>query len=116
MLPDKIRELVVAIDGQPSGRLIRHSVYEFRYDDTQADQPSVGLLMSARHAPTYQDGDLFPVMDQNLPEGDLFMRLRAMFPKQPLTPMRLLSLVGANAIGRLSRWPSRSWCVMAMAT
>ena len=40
-------------------------------------------------------------MDQNLPEGDLFMRLRAMFPKQSLTPMHLLALAGQNGIGRL---------------
>jgi serine/threonine-protein kinase HipA len=51
--------------------------------------------------PTYRDGDLFAVMDQHLPEGDLFMRLRALFPKQPLTPMHLLALVGSNGIGRL---------------
>jgi serine/threonine-protein kinase HipA len=50
---------------------------------------------------TYEAGDLFPVMDQNLPEGDLFMRLRQLFPKQPLTAMHLLALAGANGIGRL---------------
>jgi serine/threonine-protein kinase HipA len=40
-------------------------------------------------------------MDQNLPEGDLFMRIRELFPKQPMTPMHLLALVGRNGIGRL---------------
>jgi serine/threonine-protein kinase HipA len=37
---------------------------------------------------TWQEGDLFAPMDQNLPEGDLFMRIRAMYPKQPMTPMQ----------------------------
>ncbi len=40
-------------------------------------------------------------MDQNLPEGDLFMRIRELFPKQPMTPMQMLALVGRNGIGRL---------------
>jgi serine/threonine-protein kinase HipA len=54
-----------------------------------------------RSSPTYTDGDLFPCMDQNLPEGDLYMRLRQMFPKQPLSPMHLLAQIGDNGIGRL---------------
>ncbi len=40
-------------------------------------------------------------MDQNLPEGDLFMKIRDLFPKQPMTPMHMLALVGRNGIGRL---------------
>jgi len=40
-------------------------------------------------------------MDQNLPEGDLFMRIRARYPKQPMTPMHVLALIGKNGIGRL---------------
>lgn len=101
MLPDKIRQLNVAINGVAAGQLLKHSVYEYRYSSPTPDQASVALLMPASSSPTWQDGDLFAVMDQNIPEGDLFMRLRAMFPKQPLTPMHLLALVGANAIGRL---------------
>ncbi|WP_418129926.1 type II toxin-antitoxin system HipA family toxin [Variovorax sp. 375MFSha3.1] len=100
MLPEKIRQLDVEIAGAPAGQLLRHSVYEFRYLDGRADQPSVALLMPPTR-PTYQDGDLFAVMDQNLPEGDLYLRLRAMFPKQQLTPMHLLAVVGSNGIGRL---------------
>ena len=50
---------------------------------------------------TWQDGDLFPPMDQNLPEGDLFMKIRELFPKQSMTPMHMLALVGRNGIGRL---------------
>jgi len=99
-LPEKIRSLNVSIDGMASGQLLRHSVYEYRYLKPEPDQWSVALQMPARQ-PTWQAGDLFPSMDQNLPEGDLFMRLRAMFPKQSLTPMHLLALAGQNGIGRL---------------
>ncbi len=100
MLPDKIRQLEVEIAGAPAGQLLKHSIYEFRYLDSRAEQPSVALLMPPTR-PTYQDGNLFAVMDQNLPEGDLYLRLRAMFPKQELTPMHLLAVVGSNGIGRL---------------
>ena len=101
MLPDRISLLEVSLGHAPCGQLIKRSTYEFRYLDPRVDQPAVALLMPASRQVTWQDGDLFPVMDQNLPEGDLYMRLRAMFPKQPLTPMHLLALAGANGIGRL---------------
>lgn len=100
MLPEKVKLLEVQIAGQLRGQLLRQSRFEFRYLTAEASQPSVGLLMPPEQM-TYDDGDLFPVMDQNLPEGDLFMRLRQLFPKQPLTAMHLLALVGANGIGRL---------------
>jgi serine/threonine-protein kinase HipA len=102
MLPEKIRALAVSIGAAAdAGQLLKTSTYEFRYREARPDQPAVSLLMPADRALTWQDGDLFPPMDQNLPEGDLFMRIRAMFPKQGLTPMHLLALVGRNGIGRL---------------
>ncbi|WP_144632095.1 type II toxin-antitoxin system HipA family toxin [Bordetella genomosp. 13] len=102
MLPEKIPLLQVSIGHEAhAGQLLKRSTYEFRYLDPRAQQPSVALLMNAGTQLTWQDGDLFPVMDQNLPEGDLYMRLRAAFPKQPLTPMHLLALIGENGIGRL---------------
>lgn len=102
MLPEKIPELLIAIGGdRQAGQLLKRSNYEFRYRAPQTEQPSVALLMPASAQLTWQDGDLFPVMDQNLPEGDLWHRLRAAFPKQPLTPMHLLALIGDNGIGRL---------------
>lgn len=102
MLPEKIAALQVTIGSKAdAGQLIKRSTYEFRYLAPQPEQPSVALLMPASAQLTWQDGDLFPVMDQNLPEGDLYMRLRAAFPKQPLTPMHLLALIGENGIGRL---------------
>jgi len=102
MLPEKIRQLNVSIgDADNAGQLIRSSVYEFRYSQPHAEQAAVALLMPAAKQLTWQDGDLFPPMDQNLPEGDLFMKIREFFPKQGMTPMHMLALVGRNGIGRL---------------
>ena len=102
MLPEKIRQLNVSIgDAENAGQLIRASTYEFRYMQPQAQQAAVALLMPASKQLTWQDGDLFPPMDQNLPEGDLFMKIRELFPKQTMTPMHMLALIGRNGIGRL---------------
>jgi len=102
MLPEKIRQLNVSIgDAENAGQLIRASTYEFRYVQPHAEQAAVALLMPAAKQLTWQDGDLFPPMDQNLPEGDLFMKIRELFPKQTLTPMHMLALIGRNGIGRL---------------
>jgi serine/threonine-protein kinase HipA len=102
MLPEKIRQLNVSIgDAENAGQLIRASTYEFRHAQPQAEQATVALLMPAAKQLTWQDGDLFPPMDQNLPEGDLFMKIRELFPKQTMTPMHMLALIGRNGIGRL---------------
>ena len=100
MLPEKIRILDVSIGGFGRGQLVHQSRFEFRYLESDPDQLSVGVLMPPSRM-TYEDTALFAVMDQNIPEGDLFMRLRQMFPKQPLTAMHLLALSGRNGIGRL---------------
>lgn len=102
MLPEKIRLLNVSIGAvENAGQLLRASTYEFRYLQPDPEQATVALLMPPYEQLTWQDGDLFPPMDQNIPEGDLFMRIRELFPKQPMTPMHMLSLVGRNGIGRL---------------
>lgn len=102
MLPEKIRQLNVSIgDADDAGQLIRAFTYEFRYVQTDPKQAAVALLMPPAQQLTWQDGDLFPPMDQNLPEGDLFMKIRELFPKQQMTPMHMLALVGRNGIGRL---------------
>lgn len=102
MFPEKARLLNVSIgDADNAGQLIRASTYEFRYLQTDPAQAAVALLMPPAQQLTWQDGDLFPPMDQNLPEGDLFMKIRELFPKQPMTPMHMLALVGRNGIGRL---------------
>lgn len=102
MLPEKIRALMVSIGGaQQAGQLLKTSNYEFRYLDQDPAQAAMALLMPARDSLTWQDSDLFPPMDQNLPEGELFMKIRELFPKQAMTPMHLLALIGRNGIGRL---------------
>lgn len=102
MLPERVRLLQVSIgDTLNAGQLLKTSTYEFRYLSDDPAQPAVALLMRPAERLTWVDGDLFPPMDQNLPEGDLFFRIRQLFPKQPLTPMHLLALAGRNGIGRL---------------
>lgn len=102
-LPERIRELHVSIGkAQGAGQLLKASRYEFRYLSADPNQPEAALLMQPSEKLTWQDSDLFAPMDQNLPEGDLFMRIRAMYPKQPMTPMHLLALIGSNGIGRLA--------------
>ena len=99
-MDERTKLLQVNVAGQLSGQLLQQSGFEFRYLQADPAQPVVGLLMPPTRL-TWQDGALFPVMDQNLPEGDLFNRLRQQFPKQAMTAMRLLALIGDNGIGRL---------------
>lgn len=96
----KIRLLDVGIDGQPAGRLAHSSTYTFDYLRDDPAQPWASLLMPAQTI-HFEDGALFPPMDMNLPEGYLFHQIREMFPKQEITPMKLLALIGNNGIGRL---------------
>lgn len=51
MLPEKVKQLDVEIAGELAGQLLKHSVYEFRYIDSNLDQPSLALLMP----PTRED-------------------------------------------------------------
>ncbi|MCK9510626.1 MAG: type II toxin-antitoxin system HipA family toxin [Pigmentiphaga sp.] len=96
----RIRLLEVRMKGRQMGQLLKDSQYEFRYLVADNNQAPVGLLMPP-HTMTWRSAALFPVMDQNLPEGDLFNRLRQWFPKQEMTAMRLLAMIGFNGIGRL---------------
>lgn len=102
--PERIKRLEVGI-GAPhgderAGELLRESTYLFKYERDDPQQPAVSLLMPATSA-VYEDGDLFPSMDMNLPEGFLFQRILEMFPKRRLTKMHLLAMMGDNAIGRV---------------
>jgi serine/threonine-protein kinase HipA len=99
-LPDKIRLLDVGIAGAEAGLLQHASQYTFSYRRDDPGQRPVALLMPPSTL-EYRDTALFPVLDQNLPEGFLLARLREAFPKQQITPMHLLALVGANGIGHL---------------
>ena len=99
-LPEKIRLLDVHIGGERSGELLQQSQLLFKYLRDDTTQAEVGLLMPPTRL-LYQSNNLFPVMDQNLPEGYLFQRIRDAYPKQALTAMHLLALIGENGIGRL---------------
>lgn len=96
----RIRLLDVSIAGKTAARLAHASTYTFDYLVDDPAQPWASLLMPAS-AIHFEDGALFPPMDMNLPEGYLFHQIRAMFPKQEITAMRLLALIGRNGIGRL---------------
>jgi len=100
ILPEKIRRLDVHISNERGGELWQQSQLLFKYLRDDPAQVAVGLLMPPTRL-LYQSNNLFPVMDQNLPEGFLFQQIRASFPKQPLTAMHLLALIGDNGIGRL---------------
>lgn len=100
MLPERIRLLEVAIAGREAGHLQHTSQYSFQYRRDDASQRPVALLMPPTQL-DYRGIALFPVMDQNLPEGFLLEQLRHAFPKQPITPMHLLALIGTNGIGHL---------------
>lgn len=101
MLPERIRLLDVAVNGGHSGRLAQASTFTFDYSRDDPLQPAVSLFMppSILH---FDGGNAsFPAMDMNLPEGYLFRQIREFFPKQTITPMHLLALMGDNGIGRL---------------
>jgi serine/threonine-protein kinase HipA len=100
MLPEKIRLLDVDIAGTEAGLLQHTSQYSFSYRRDDPQQRPVALLMPPSRL-EYRDTALFPVLDQNLPEGFLLDRLRSEFPKQQITPMHLLALIGTNGIGHL---------------
>jgi serine/threonine-protein kinase HipA len=109
-LPEKIRLLDVHVGGERCGELLHQSQLTFKYLRDDPTQAAVGLLMPPSRL-LYQSNSLFPVMDQNLPEGFLFQRLREAFPKQALTALHLLALIGENGIGRLGfHLPSVSAC------
>lgn len=101
MLPERIRLLDVDVNGAPSGRLAHASTFTFDYGRDDPAQPWVSLLMPPATLHFDGGGALFPAMDMNLPEGYLFQQIREFFPKQAITPMHLLALMGHNGIGRL---------------
>jgi serine/threonine-protein kinase HipA len=101
MLPERIRLLDVDVNGAHSGQLAHASTFTFDYRRDDPTQPPVSLLMPPGTLHFDGGGALFPAMDMNLPEGYLFMQIREFFPRQTITPMHLLALMGNNGIGRL---------------
>ena len=96
---ERIRRLSVFVDGRDGGELVRASQYEFTY--AQGARLPISLIMPIVDR-SFRDGELFAVMDMNLPEGFLLAQLRERAPKSPPTKMHLLALMGANGIGRLA--------------
>jgi serine/threonine-protein kinase HipA len=101
----RVTDLEVSVASGPGGRLHRGSQYEFDYQPT-ATHP-ISLLMPVEDR-RFRDGELFAVMDMNLPEGFLLAQLRERSPKQPPTKLQLLALSGSNGIGRLGYLPPGS--------
>lgn len=101
----KVTDLEVDAGRKRSGQLHRRSQFEFEY--LPAAARAVSLLMPLDDR-SFRDGELFAVMDMNLPEGFLLAQLRERSPKSPPTKMQLLALMGANGIGWLGyREPGR---------
>ncbi len=96
---ERINHLEVRIDGLAGGDLRRESQYRFTYAADAAD--TVSLIMPLADL-EFRDSALFAAMDMNLPEGFLLRQIYERSPKNPPTEMHLLSLMGANGIGRLS--------------
>ncbi len=96
---EKVRRLSVLVDNQEGGDLVRASQYEFAY--AEGAKHPISLIMPIGDR-SFRDGELFAVMDMNLPEGFLLAQLRERAPKTPPTKMHLLALMGTNGIGWLA--------------
>jgi serine/threonine-protein kinase HipA len=101
-LPERIKRLAVTVGNRRAGELLRESRYGFWYGEVEANE-AISLTMPTTQT-EWADGDLFPVMDMNLPEGDLFQRIVERAGKFALTKMHLLALMRGNGVGRLGYW------------
>ena len=96
---ERIKQLEINVGGGAGGDLRRESQFRFTYADEAADPVSLIMPLQDRE---FSDNALFAVMDMNLPEGFLLAQIRERSPKNPPTEMHLLTLMGANGIGRLA--------------
>lgn len=104
-MPERIKALEIDIGSKLAGLLARESQFVFTYRPHESGAysgPWLSLLMNPDQASVYQSNGMFPVLDMNLPEGYLYEQIRARFPKQNITEMHLLLVVGTNSIGRNS--------------
>lgn len=101
-LPERIKRLAVTVKGRRAGELLRESHYGFWYGEVEPHD-AISLTMPTAQT-EWVDGDLFPVMDMNLPEGWLFQRIVERAGKTVLTKMHLLALMRDNGVGRLGYW------------
>jgi serine/threonine-protein kinase HipA len=105
LIPEKIKRLAITIASDVpampvSAELTKESGYTFSYLRDDSSQASASLLLRPKQL-TFNDSELFPSMDMNLPEGFLLQRIFEMFPKRKLNKMHLLAMMGDNAIGRV---------------
>jgi serine/threonine-protein kinase HipA len=99
MTPQKsLSELQLFVGGNAQARLHKRDVYSLVYEPGAQHRVGLGLPVEDR---VFQDGDLFASLDMNLPEGYLFERILARFPKAPPSKMQLLALMGDGGIGRV---------------
>jgi serine/threonine-protein kinase HipA len=103
-LPERIKRLAVTVNHRRAGELLRESRYGFWYGEVEPGD-AISLTMPTAQI-EWADGDLFPVMDMNLPEGYLFQRIVERSGKRALTKMHLLALMRDNGVGRLGYWQS----------
>jgi serine/threonine-protein kinase HipA len=101
-LPERIKRLAVTVDRRRAGELLRESRYGFWYGEVEPHD-AISLTMPSTQT-EWADGDLFPVMDMNLPEGYLFQRIVERAGKSVPTKMHLLALMRDNGVGRLGYW------------
>jgi serine/threonine-protein kinase HipA len=101
-LPERIKRLAVTVNHRRAGELLRESRYGFWYGEVEPGD-AISLTMPTTQT-EWADGDLFPVMDMNLPEGYLFQRIVERAGKSVLTKMHLLALMRDNGVGRLGYW------------
>ncbi|NJM43934.1 MAG: hypothetical protein HC858_08090 [Brachymonas sp.] len=98
----KIKQLYGHTPQGFSGRLMRESQLQWRYESTNSSC-ALSLTMPVRFA-SYASNTPHPIFAMNLPEGEQFYRIRTRFAKQfsKLDEMAILSIVGHNQIGRVS--------------
>lgn len=78
----------------------------FSYRDDVEQDDFVSLTMPVRREPWDWDDQLHPIFQMNLPEGYLLQVLQEQFgPHIGGSPMKLLSVVGRNMIGRIQLAP-----------
>ena len=101
MTNNKIKKLIVTTPQGESGALHHESRYSFNYS-TGERAAEVSLLMPIRPE-SYSSGALPIAFSMNKPEGFLLQKIMTHFAKQGgLDEMKLLSIIGANQIGRLN--------------
>jgi serine/threonine-protein kinase HipA len=99
-MSNKLKRLLVTTPQGPSGTLDKASRFVFNYTTTARPcEVSLGMPIGLE---SYGSTVLHPLFAMNRPEGYLLDRIRHKFGKlMQLDDMRLLSLTGANQIGRL---------------